>query len=463
MMKKIIAIFILACFCILSNSFVIAKEQENTSIKIVKENFQYGLIEKTSKQQILPIKYKKIRKVKYDKKKVIIAENDNYITLYSPDGLYDDFLKSYYQANKYNSNIKFVNYPNHAVIVYEQNKKFGLIAFENGILTITKPVYEKVTYPDENSAVSKLLNISFAPYKGIIAYTGYMKGKCSFLTLEDIFNNNPVKLSNNPLILSQTEIKEDLSLSNGNLISEYKGAEYTKNSFITSEIKDIYFQTPVINSSDLYSVINNNSRLKVKNYPQKFMLKAGLHLYIYNSDIISEIILPVSDFYLPDSLLKTLTGIDISFQNPDSIIAKNGNWGIINSNNEIKTPFIYDKIIPLRSNTYETIEFDNNKIILEFKKQQLPKYYLAQKGFGWGIINENNEVLVPFEYKKNLDNNELQKVKSEINKKIDYDNDKKERLEARNTIPYMLLDMLLIPIWLILPYPFTFHADFDYF
>ena len=107
--------------------------------------------------------------------------------------------------------------------------------------------------------------------------------------------------------------------------------------------------------------------------------------------------------------------------------------------------------------------YDNNRYLLEFSKQQTPQFYLVKSGFGWGIINDNNELIVPFEYRKGMDNKELDKVKSEINRKIDYDDEKEKRIEARNTIPYMLLDMLLIPIWLILPYPFTFHGDINYF
>lgn len=121
-MKKFTIYFILICFLNLINPFLCCIAEEKINLKIEKHDNISALIEKETNKVVLPYKYNKIRKVKYDKKTVYIGESVNYITLYSPDGMYDDFLQNYYKSNNYNSNVKFQNYPGRAVIRYKQNK-----------------------------------------------------------------------------------------------------------------------------------------------------------------------------------------------------------------------------------------------------------------------------------------------------------------------------------------------------
>ena len=126
-MKKIFLFIVIFFILILRNSYCSVNAEERNIYKITKSQSKFGLIQKNENKEILPFKYDKIRKIKYENKLLYIAETPDYITLYSPDGIYRNFLDKYYQANKYNSNIKFENYPKSCIIKYKKNKKYGLI------------------------------------------------------------------------------------------------------------------------------------------------------------------------------------------------------------------------------------------------------------------------------------------------------------------------------------------------
>ncbi len=459
-MKKILSLIILICFLNIYSSAVFSAEK--TVLKAEKINSKYALVDKTANREILPAIYDKIRKVKYDKKLIVIAEAADYITLYSPDGLYNDFLKKYYKSNKYNSSVRFLNYPDNAVIVYKQNKKYGLIAVENGILKITKPVYAKISYPDENSIVSKFLNISFSPYDSIIAYTTYAKGQYNFLTLQDIFEGKIGKYSKNAPVYTKTRVYEEIQTQNGLMDVSYKNIQPAEKKIIIPEKTEIKLNNRIYNPEQIYLIINNNTPYQTENYPINAAIKSGYHLYIYNNGAENEIVKPCSDFYIQNSLLKELTGFDISFEYKN-IIAKHSEWGILNEKSEIKVPFQYDLIIPIGSEIYENIGNNNGRIILEYQGQVNTGLFLVKKGYGWAVINENNEIIVPFEYKRSMENSELAEIKSKINRKIQDDYSREQREETKRNLPYVILDMLLLPIWILLPYPLSFHADINYF
>ena len=382
-------------------SYSIAFASEKISLKTEKINSKYALIDKTANREVLPAIYDKIRKVKYDKKNIFIGETANYITLYSPDGLYDNFLRKYYLSNKYNSAVKFINYPEKAVIVYKQNKKFGLIAFENGILNITKPIYEKVSYPDENSIVSRFLNISYAPYDSIIVYSSYIKGQYKFETLKNIFSGGDVKYSISKIIFPKAEINEKIDVNETEMNVIYKNINFPEKKMIISDNKQ---ENNKYSIEDIFSHINNTP-FTFKGYPHNFVLKTGYHLFVYNNGEKSQIIKPCSDFQIQESLIRSLTGLDIDFDS-NNIIAKHSEWGIINGNNEIKVPFQYDLIIPLGSEVYEDIIINENQTVIEYKGKRETGLFLVKKGYGWGIINENNKIIVPFEFKRSMENSE---------------------------------------------------------
>jgi hypothetical protein len=438
--------------------------EEKINLKIDKHNNISALIEKETNKEVLPYKYNKIRKVKYDKKTIYIGEAVNYITLYSPDGMYDDFLENYYKSNKYNSKVQFKNYPKRAVIRYEQNKKYGLILAEKDRLHITKPLYEKIVFPDENSMAAKFLNISFAPEETVIAYYTYMKGKYAFQNFKQILDNN-TDVFNFKILPEPAVVKENIVLGNGYLTAEYNGSEYFRGNFDASDINKVKYNTDLYTPADFYNIINSSGKYNFVNYPLNIMVKDGYHIYVYENMLKYEITVPCSDFYIETSVFNILNGTEISFFNSENIIAKNGSWGIINKNNEITVPFEYDVIYPLNKNYRE--EIYSKKEALNFKKTvkyiSLPAgetLFLVKKGYAWGIINNKNDIIVPFETQKQYSENEITKLKAEISNKVstDYKQNGKEKFN----LPLFILDLLLLPIWILMPNYVGINAHIHY-
>ena len=463
-MKKFTIYFILICFLNLFNPLSICLAEEKMNLKIDKHNNISALLDKDTNKEILPYKYNKIRKVKYDKKTVYIGEAANYVTLYSPDGLYNDFLENYYKSNKYNSNVQFQNYPARGIIRYKQDKKYGLILAEKDKLHITKPLFEKIVFPDENSLAAKFLDISFAPEDTVIAYFTYMKGKYTFQNFKQILDCSP-NYYNYKILPESANIKETVVFGNNSLIVEYGGNEYYKNSSDISNINEVKYNTDIYTPKDFYNIINSAGKYNFINYPLKITVKDGYHLYAFENTLKYEITLPCSDFYIENSVINTLTGAEISLLNSENIIAKNGNWGIINKNNEVKVPFEYDVIYPLNRsyNEHFYCKDDALNCNLDVKYHSLPlknELFLVKKGYGWGIINDKNSIIVPFEIQKQYSESEITKLKAEINSKVsaDYTQNGKEKYN----LPLFLLDLLLLPIWLLMPNYVGFSAHIHY-
>ena len=451
-MKKVVVYFLIICFSNLLNPLSYCIAEEKLNLKIEKKNNISALIEKNTKKEILPYKYTKIRKAKYDKKTLYIAQTPDYITLYSPDGLYDDFLENYYQSNKYNSNIKFKNYPSRAIIRYKKDKKFGLILAERDRLHITKPVYEKIVFPDEKSIAARILNISFAPEDMVIVYSTYVKGKYTAQNFKQIldFDRN---YYNNKILPQSAKISENITINDNIITVKYDNFAFNRGKIFANNDKTKYF-TDIYTPLEYYNVINSTGKYNFENYPLDLTVKDGYHLYVYNNTLKYEITLPCSDFYIEESLLKTLSNEEIALNNGENIIAKNGLWGIINKNNEIKVPFAFDEIYPLSSNYIEEFYCKEDALncqesIIYIPVEQKQELFLVRRGLAWGIINSQNEFVIPLENQKTYNNDDFLKLKTEINKKISYDYEQNEK--EKYNVPLFILDLILLPIWLILP------------
>ena len=126
-----------------------------------------------------------------------------------------------------------------------------------------------------------------------------------------------------------------------------------------------------------------------------------------------------------------------AFKNGYACVKKSGKWGFINKNNEVVIPFEYDLPAycddnPIKYCGYSSftmhegkfmaeiakgdkwgiIDFDNN-VILPFKYDWLffnsTKYIVARFNNKWGFIDINDNVLVPFIYDSlEIDENNLQ-------------------------------------------------------
>ena len=287
------------------------------------------------------------------------------------------------------------------------------------------------------------------------------------MNFAQILENNK-NYENKKVYLQEADINEEIILNDNLLNIKYKGFSYYVNKVSTQQNTKIQIPSNLSSLQEIYNIANISTEYNFKNYPNNGIIQVNHTLYVFDDNNKYEILLPCSDYYISDTLINKITGVKISFENTENIIAKNGNWGIINKRNEIKTPFIYDLIYPLNNNPKERFYCEGDSInckkTIEYNNSinNDRNLFLAKKGYGWGIIDENNNIIIPFDYKKIPDNDELTQIKSQINKKIQTDYDKNERESIKHSIPYFILDMILLPVWILMPYPFSGHINIDY-
>lgn len=438
-------------------------------------------------EKVLPFKYERIRKIKSDKKIACVGENTAFIFLYSPDGLYDNFMQSYYSQNNKLQNIKFENYPDEGVIRYKQNGKYGIIYVQGNIIHITKPVFAKVEFPDENSTVAKLLNVSFAPLDNIILYAKYpYKNRGNnylYQSAKMLFYESPFLFYDGYVFLNPANINENIRIENNNLYVKYEQILFPQSDYALTlagkninlynlktykkiEYKNINLaqmtEIPVIDSlNSLYEFINNNTAFDLNNYPSDGMIETGNKLYLFKNGQMQRLNGVYDDFKLigTDLFINRLTGLNLSFQQDDNIIVKHvSKWGIVNSTGGIKVPFIYDDIFPLSINIEENItninDINAKKLELKYIGQESAKQiYIARTGRKYGVINDKNEILVPFEYIKYSEENDVNSVKSQIGITMQKERQRQERKEIMHALPWFITSMILYPLWLIMPYP----------
>ena len=428
---------------------------------IIFSPFAFASKEKDEVKKILPYKYERVRKIKTDKKIAYVGENTAFISLYSPDGLYDNFMRTYYSQNNKFQNMKFENYPDNGIIRYKQGEKYGIIYVNGNIINIAKPVFEKVEFPDENSLASKILNVSFAPLDKIILYVKYplnkTKGEYIYKSAQALFNENPFAFKKGYVYMPSAFIDENIEVKNNNLYVTYKNITVDNNDYTFSPRKNTPAMMPDIsNIGELYNFINNNTGFELKGYPPEGILKTGQKLYIFDDDKMQRISGIYDDFKLNGTniFINKLTGLNLSFQSPRKIIAKKTDkWGMIDQDGNVKIPFIYDEIFTQNINVNEKIS-ENEKLVMEYISQSAENnIFIARKGKKYGVINENNEILVPFEYIKYSENNELDNVKTQVGITMKKDISRENRRETMHALPWILTSYLLFPLWLIMPYP----------
>ena len=441
LLKKFFVIFIIIflyyCPCFADYKYI---DIPDTNLQIVKSNhakmygghIKYGLHNKKDENNSLILEpyYDKITTQIINDKKCIIASNDEETIIYSPDMIFSNFLTDYYNSFK---NIKFINYPEKGNIQIEyslNNKKYyNILSVQPDKLIVKKidekrPNLYKDFLIDKSSLIYQLLNVSYIYKKKY-----------------HIYHIPPY-------------IDEKITLKDGEIISEYKEVsqgesfnlyEYPniqrKQNILTSRLENIIFNTDTIN--EIYDFIGNETPFVFKKYPQNAILRisytipnsGGKHtnaLIFFNNGKKSKILYDnFDDFYFGDEnlFINRATKLNFSYQNQQSIIVKKQDkWGIIDSDNNIKVPYLYDAIYPIVSNIREhAISLDDksiSKIEIQYGGQtDFQNIFFVIKDNQIGVINDKNEMLVPFEIyikndlKNNYINQNLSKEKNRVKSK----------------------------------------------
>lgn len=126
-----------------------------------------------------------------------------------------------------------------------------------------------------------------------------------------------------------------------------------------------------------YNYNNKVSWVKFYNYPTKGILQykvLGKYGLVISTDDEVRIIEPKFDeFYFQDKNSAIFKQFNISFTNPDAILAKkNGKWGVINRFGAEKVAFTYDSVLMADAIVHEDVEFNNKEIAFTFKDIELP-------------------------------------------------------------------------------------------
>lgn len=466
-MKKIICLLLLFFCSLFFCNIVFAKTNDDkTTIDIQgsllkfekQKNGTYDLVEYDSEGywKDSTSNYK-IKKRNVDGTSIYIAENEYNLFFYSPDKFVSEILPKYYNAF---DNIKFINYPNVGTIKYSvqagKSEPFYTLVSVNPNYVIIKKIDKERprlyndNFDDSNSIISKLLNISYIKIPNCDYY----------YNIENIpaFIDEEVKIENNKIFITYKNFsfQKHHELHNYPKIHKKIAYDRTKRETIFTPIGLVKFK----NIQELYNKIEKETPYKFINYPQNFILAESksdgsgtVNLIFYENGKKTKVLYTeYKDFYFSDinmfiNQISDFNYNGISYQNPNRIIAKNknGKWGMIDKDNNVKVPFIYDKILSIGNNVNEKIvnidDEQAEQLIVKYMGQSKEyNMFFAFKDNKIGVINDKNDILVDFEPIKVLTNIDV----NMINKSI-LANVKKAKLALKTG---NIIKIITLPLWL---------------
>lgn len=496
---RVFIIFLSVIFCFLSVftsgaafADVKTKNVRGENLLIVENNKLFGLKDKMSGQEILPVMYSDIKKIKYKNDTVFVGNYGYHKAFYSPEGLYDDFLFEYYSAFP---DVKFKNYPKNGSIIYKnKNGKVGVVTVKDGILYVTDAIFEKAVYPDGNSLISKCLNISFASTEQIFLYFNDERSAVSLKNyIESGFFD---KVLNGKIIIPKANVSENIFVSNNVINSEYNYINFASDEFFAVfDRKTIYENrlnvtfSPVFrqnrqrlySTEEFYELIENTYNIELKNYPEDFTLFDTDRAETIKDGRYSEIADVIPDTSCSCSLISTITGLKISFQNTDSVIFREkGKYGMTDRYGNIRVPFIYDKLRPLVCNTSENISYNSEtkKMIITYNGGDNDgKYFVASKNIydketgqkkrNDYLIDSANKILAAFD---NGDFSEYEGMKHATGEaanitKSDINTENRRMFFKRlpGNLAEAALNIVFLPFLLVCPEFASVFAEINYF
>mgnify|MGYP006916111879 CR=1 FL=1 len=397
------------------------------------------------------------------------------------------FLQKYYSG--YNG-IKFKNYPENATLIYSQkngqNKtSFGIINVNNGIIKITQPIFGKVSYPDDNSLISKHLNITFAPLNKILGYD--LKLGC-FIKAEDFLSDKNQNVYCGKALLQKAFVSENTEIVDGKIYSVFENIVYPEQNdipfykFVKSK-GNITFSGNLTNENiklntlkEMYDFFESNLNVEFVNYPDNIMFVSSDKLEVIDNEGKKVILYRGYDLNDKDSVFNNLTGLNASFQNSGFIsVKKNDCWGVIDKNKNIIIPFEYNYIEPFNYNIREKItKLPGGKLKSEYlgktgdngiflARKILFDSQTKKKSRIYYLLDSENNILASYIGNNPEDNDDIYMLKSRSTKKAQDDATAERRKYLPQDIMYFALDLLFLPIYLIQPFSFDIHEDINYF
>lgn len=208
-------------------------------------------------------------------------------------------------------------------------------------------------------------------------------------------------LTNNNKLVMDTNYKKVDFID----ISEKKYADIIHSIYLGDNGNSWYATTPGRQPEDFFRKTfkfnNNVTWLKFYNYPTygilPYKLGTKYGLIICNGDYAG-IIKPVFDeFYFPDSSSAIYQQFNISYSNPDAIVAKKaGKWGIIDRYGNSVVDFKYDNIVMADAVVKERLKTVGDTMELTFQNMIFPqddKLLVQEKGIEKVIDKKGNEIL----------------------------------------------------------------------
>ena len=389
---------------------------------IVKKDNKYGLLDKDAKI-IIPVDKENIKTL--GKENIFVIKNfDQTMGLYFANEknltpfIYQSVKEIHYGANiliKQNNKYGLMNTKGELIVpiifdninekignsyVIKKDNKYGLLNMENNNFS-TPTIYDEIKPLD--SAISfGLATVSLNEKYGIIS--SYSKNTLIPVKYDYIY----APIYNKPLIITILDKKVGVYNINGKEISPPLYDELK-----TFKYYDRFNGTPIayfLKKDNLYSFLTNDAQivnkdqftklnlihdtsndLNIPSSSRRYILVKNKHNLAGLFDFVNGKLIVPTEY---DEITQQYYGRD-TINTINYIAKKKNTFGILNNRNETVIPF-----------DYSYLSFDN----IDDKEQ-----FVAARKSKFGVINLKNEIIIPFSYKdlKKISYNNLYKAKKD--------------------------------------------------
>lgn len=443
-MKKIIFTVLLVVF-VLSGAFVLVSnfafkkslafdtskydkvEKLGSDTVKVKKGEKWGILSSDG-EELLPVKYEKIRRIYYKningkEFEILHGKDGNSWVAINPPRVKQKFFEAIYNSSNKNTWLHYNSYPITGIFPFKIGPKYGIVIIQEDEARVLDPQFDDVYFQDSKSAIYQQFNFSFSNPDTIIVKKGKKWGvinrKGEWIT----------KPQYDTVIMANARVKEVVQIKNNTISFDFKGIEFpVQDKLVAIEgnvIKlvdkqgNVFAEAPTISNeiqfkdfqakdflSQVYKENNEKaSFVKYENYPTEgiFKYREGKDYGLVIAKNGGNKIIPAEyqDFKFQDSNSAIFAQLNISFSNPERIVAKKGDkWGIIDEDNNVVVDFQYNDVIMLEAIAYEVIETSKNGVVFKYESIVFPgsTLLLVQKDTNFGVIDKDGKEIIPLQF-----------------------------------------------------------------